>query len=106
MLRRGEQHRHSTQVDHLSGHLVQRVVHLAQFVSIQHSAPSKSSMSISERKKEIRRRRKRREKLTKLKTRLGKATKSEQVEIARKVRDMTPGAEVVIANWGLAAVDR
>lgn len=63
-------------------------------------------MSISERKKEIRRRRKRTEKLTKLKKRLGKATKSEQVEMARKVRDMTPGAEVIIANWGLAAVDR
>jgi hypothetical protein len=63
-------------------------------------------MSICERKKEIRRRRKRAEKLKKLKTRLGKATKSEQVEIARKVRDMTPGAEVVIANWGLGAVDR
>ncbi len=31
---------------------------------------------------------------------------SEQVEIARKVRDMTPGAEVVISNWGLAEVDR
>jgi hypothetical protein len=68
--------------------------------------PHRSPMTISERKKEIRRRRKRAEKLTKLKTRLGKATKSEQVEIARKVRDMTPGAEVVIANWGLAAVDR
>jgi hypothetical protein len=63
-------------------------------------------MSISERKKEIRRRRKRRTKLTHLKKRLGKATKSEQVEIARKVRDMTPGAEVVIANWALTAVDR
>ena len=63
-------------------------------------------MSICERKKEIRRRRKRAEKLTKLKKRLPKATKSEQVEIARKVRDITPGAEVVIANWGLAAVDR
>ena len=63
-------------------------------------------MSISERKKEIRRRRKRGEKLTKLKKRLGKATKSEQVEMARKIRDMTPGAEVVIASWGLAASDR
>jgi uncharacterized protein with von Willebrand factor type A (vWA) domain len=63
-------------------------------------------MSISERKKEIKRRRKRREKLTHLKKRLGKATKSEQVEIARKVRDITPGAEVVISNWGLAPVDR
>lgn len=63
-------------------------------------------MSISERKKEIKRRRKRREKLTHLKKRLGKATKSEQVEMARKVRDMTPGAEVIISNWGLASVDR
>lgn len=64
------------------------------------------SMSISERKKEIRRRRKRREKLTHIKKQLGKATKSEQVEIARKLRDMTPGAEVIIANWNLAAADR
>jgi hypothetical protein len=63
-------------------------------------------LSISERKKEVRRRRKRREKLTRLKKRLPKATKSEQVEIARKVREMTPGAEVVITNWGLASVDR
>lgn len=63
-------------------------------------------MSISERKKEIRRRRSRREKLTKLKKRLGKATKSEQVEMARKIRDMTPGAEVIIANWGLTTSDR
>jgi uncharacterized protein with von Willebrand factor type A (vWA) domain len=63
-------------------------------------------MSISERKKELRRRRKRREKLTHLKQKLGKATKSEQVEIARKVREMTPGAEVVIGNWNLAPVDR
>jgi hypothetical protein len=63
-------------------------------------------MSISERTKELRRRRKRSEKLSHLKKRLPKATKSEQVEIARKVREITPGAEVVIANWGLAAVDR
>ena len=26
--------------------------------------------------------------------------------LAGRVRDMTPGAEVVIANWGLEAVDR
>jgi hypothetical protein len=63
-------------------------------------------LSISERKKEIRRRRKRRQKLVHLKKRLPKATKSEQVEIARKVRDMTPGAEVIIGNWALGAVDR
>lgn len=63
-------------------------------------------MSCSERKKEIRRRRKRREKVARLKGRLGKATKSEQVEIARKLRDMTPGAEVLISEWKLGAVDR
>jgi hypothetical protein len=76
-----------------------------------HSMPRSAAfkephLTISERKKEIRRRRKRREKLVHLKKRLPKATKSEQVEIARKVRDMTPGAEVVISNWGLAPVDR
>jgi hypothetical protein len=60
----------------------------------------------SERKRELRRRRKRREQMTHLKKRLAKATKSEQVEIARKVREMTPGAETIIANWELAAVDR
>jgi hypothetical protein len=41
-----------------------------------------------------------------LKKRLAKATKSEKVEIARKLREITPGAEVLIANWGLAEVDR
>ena len=63
-------------------------------------------LGCSERKKEIRRRRKRREQVDHLKKRLGKATKSEQVEIARKLREMTPGAEVLITNWQLIAVDR
>jgi hypothetical protein len=60
----------------------------------------------SERKKEIRRRRSRREKLAHLKGRLAKATKSEQGEIARKLRELTPGAETLISNWGLEEVDR
>jgi hypothetical protein len=59
-----------------------------------------------ERKREIRRRRKRRVQVAHLKKRLGKATKSEQVEITRKLRGMTPGAEVFIENWKLSAVDR
>lgn len=63
-------------------------------------------MGISERKKEIKRRRKRREQLTHLKKRLEKATVSERVEITRKLREMTPGAEVLITNWELAEVDR
>ncbi len=63
-------------------------------------------MSISERKKEIKRRRKRREQLVHLKKRLEKATVSERVEITRKLRELTPGAEVLITNWELSEVDR
>jgi hypothetical protein len=37
---------------------------------------------------------------------MAKATISEKGEIARKLREMTPGAEVLIADWGLAQVDR
>ncbi len=63
-------------------------------------------MGISERKKEIKRRRKRRGQLVHLKKRLEKATVSERGEITRKLREMTPGAEVLITNWELAEVDR
>lgn len=60
----------------------------------------------SERKRELRRRRKRREQLERLKSRLPKATQSEKVEIARKLRELTPGAERLIVDWELAEVDR
>lgn len=63
-------------------------------------------MAGTERQRELRRRRKRRVKVTKLKGRLDKATQSEKVEIARKLREMTPGAEVLISDWKLAEVDR
>ncbi len=63
-------------------------------------------MGCSERQKEIRRRRKRRVQLTQLKGRLAKATQSEKVEIARKLRAMTPGAEQLILDWKLVEVDR
>jgi hypothetical protein len=55
----------------------------------------------NERVIEIRRRRTRRKKLAKLKKKLDKATVSERKEIAARLRKMTPGAEVIIANWGL-----
>lgn len=58
---------------------------------------------ISERMKEVKRRRHRRQKLNKLQSRLKKATTSEKQMIAEKVRNLTPGAEVVLANWGLEA---
>ncbi|MGE3405762.1 MAG: DUF6800 family protein [Pirellulales bacterium] len=56
---------------------------------------------ISERAKEIKRRRKRREKLGKFHKKLGKATASDKLTIAQKIREMTPGAEVILNNWGI-----
>lgn len=56
---------------------------------------------IIERQKELRRRRKRTKKLKVLKRKLEKATPSEKAAMAGKIRNMTPGAEVIIANWGL-----
>jgi hypothetical protein len=61
---------------------------------------------ISDRKQEIKRRRSRRKKLAKLATRLKKATTSEKLVIVTKLRNMTPGAEVIIENWGLKESDR
>ena len=63
-------------------------------------------MGISERKKEIKRRRHRRKKLTHLSKRLKKATVSEKAMIAGKLRQLTPGAEVVIDRWQLRESDR
>lgn len=64
------------------------------------------SVSICERKKELRRRRSRKDKLTKLKSKLPKATQSEKTEIARKLRELTPGAELLIERWKLVESDR
>jgi hypothetical protein len=61
---------------------------------------------ISDRHQEIGRRRRRRKKLVKLKSRLKKATASEKALIVAKLRRMTSGAEVIIANWGLQESDR
>lgn len=61
---------------------------------------------ISDRAQEIKRRRHRRQKLQKLKARLKKATASEKQMIAAKIRNLTPGAEVIIEGWGLKEADR
>ena len=63
-------------------------------------------MSACERKRELRRRRSRNSKLTKLKSKLPKATPSEKTEIARKLRNLTPGAEELIDRWKLVESDR
>lgn len=53
-------------------------------------------MGLSERKKEIKRRRHRLKKMSVFKRRLEKATVSEKQMIASKVRQLTPGAETII----------
>ncbi len=60
-------------------------------------------MSISERKKELKRRRHRRQKLARLEKRLAKATVSEKSVIVEKVRNLTPGSEDVLNNWNLSS---
>ncbi len=63
-------------------------------------------MGISNRQKEIKRRRHRRQKLVHLRKRLNNATASEKEHIVRKLREMTPGADVIISNWELNEADR
>lgn len=53
---------------------------------------------INERHQEIARRRHRKKKVAKLKAKYAKATPSEQQEIVRKLRALTPGAEPIIAK--------
>ena len=61
---------------------------------------------ISERGKEIKRRRHRRKKLKLLSTKLKKATASEKGIIAAKLRNLTAGAETIIERWKLRESDR
>ena len=58
-------------------------------------------MSCSERQKELKRRRQRQKKVTKLKQRAATASVSEKAVVAGKIRDITPGAEVIIERLGL-----
>lgn len=58
-------------------------------------------MSISERQKEIRRRRKRRENYADMKQKIEKADPSTKEKMAEKLRKMTPGADDLIKAWGL-----
>ena len=57
---------------------------------------------ISNRMKEIKRRRHRKQKVAKFQTKVKKATTSEKLVMAEKLRKMTAGAEVLIAKMGLA----
>lgn len=56
---------------------------------------------ILQRQRELRARRHRKKKLTILKRKAAKANVSEKVVIANKIRRLSPGGEVIIANLGL-----
>ncbi len=58
-------------------------------------------MSGSERRRELTRRRKRLKKVSILKRRAVKANTTEKLEIARKLRGITPGAESIITELNL-----
>ena len=58
-------------------------------------------MSISERKKELKRRRHRQQKMETFTRKLQKATTSEKAIIAEKIRSLTPGAEIIISRLEL-----
>jgi hypothetical protein len=59
------------------------------------------SVSLSERKQELKRRRHRKKKLNGFARKLDKANVSEKAVIAEKLRRLTPGCEVVIEAWEL-----
>jgi hypothetical protein len=56
---------------------------------------------ISNRMKEIKRRRHRRQKLAKFEAKLKKATTSEKHAMAQKLRKLTPGCDDLIVRMGL-----
>jgi hypothetical protein len=58
-------------------------------------------VSCSERERELRRRRHRTKKVKILARKLETATVSEKVVIADKLRNLTPGGEVLIDHWEL-----
>lgn len=58
-------------------------------------------MPCSERRKELKRRRHRRKKVSQFSRKLPKATVSERAAIAEKLRNMTPGGEEIIEEWEL-----
>jgi hypothetical protein len=55
----------------------------------------------SERQRELRRRRHRRVKVQHIKRRIAKANTSEKTLLATKIRNLTPGAEEIIAKLDL-----
>ena len=61
---------------------------------------------ISNRMKEIKRRRKRRQTVARFAVKVKKATQSERVVMAEKIRKMTPGCDGLISRLGLESGKR
>jgi len=81
-------------------------VYVAGTIRIEEFSRGTFRVGCSERRKEIKRRRHRRQKLSHLSKRLTKATVSERGEIVRKIRELTPGADRIIRQWELTEDDR
>ena len=58
-------------------------------------------MGCSERRKELKRRRQRKRKISHIKRRAESASVSEKANFATKIRNMTPGADEIISRMGL-----
>ena len=58
-------------------------------------------MSCSERRKELKRRRHRKKKITKLKDRAEKGSVADKATVAGKIRRLTPGGEGIITRLAL-----
>ncbi len=58
-------------------------------------------MAGSERQRELRRRRHRRQKVAKLHKKLQSGSAGDKGVVAEKLRALTPGAEEIIRRWGL-----
>ena len=58
-------------------------------------------MPSNERRKEIKRRRHRKKKIAHLAKRAAKASTTEKVDIATKIRQLTPGSDAIIARLEL-----
>jgi hypothetical protein len=59
-------------------------------------------MAGSERQRELRRRRHRKQKVAKLQKKLKAGSAGDKGLVAEKLRQLTPGAEDIIRRWGLA----
>jgi hypothetical protein len=70
-------------------------------LSRRRTASRSRQVSCSERKKELRRRRHRRKKVTIFARKLEKATVSERGVIAEKLRSLTPGGMQIVERWDL-----